>query len=350
MASISSKVCAAFLFVSVLACGSKTENKVKPLAGAGAAGNNTAAVANDPTKTPAEDPNAKKDPAGTANPTAAPAGDAMKYVYENANILVSIDVKKLLASPFMENPALKAEIEKLKSDEEFKKALAAGIDPFTNVDKLIVSGDATKDSFAVVVTGTFDAAKVGEAIKAEIAKEASGKGVVEVIGSNTLIIADKAEDLDAAKSGKGVEGSPMLKEAMAMADATRAIFVVAQIPAEAAAMAKDAPIPGLTSAKNATFGLNVDKGLDMVVTVQFGSDADATSVKTGLDQMLPMGAAMGVPQDVMSALKLEAAGANLKISLVLDEAQLKKLEEMAKQMGGMAPMPGMDMPMPDEKK
>ena len=338
---ISSKVCAAFLFVSVLACGSKTENKVKPLAGAGAAGN-TAVVANDPAK-PA-DPNANG--AGANTPTAATAEDATKYIAENSNMLVVIDVKKMVSSSFMADPAAKAELDKLKEGEEFKKLTAAGVDPFTNVDKIVVSGDAEKDIVVIVVTGSFDAAKAAEAAKAEMAKD--GKGAVEVVGTNMLIFSEKAESIALAKSGKGAEGSPMLKDAMAMADTTRAMYVVANIPASASADLKDAPIPGLTSAKNVAVGLNVDKGVDLMISLQLGSEADATSAKGGLEGFLPMGAALGIPQEVISAAKVEAKGSNVNFTLVLSEDQLKKLGEMAKQMNGGA-APGMvPMPMPEE--
>jgi hypothetical protein len=340
---ISSKVCAAFLFVSVLACGSKTENKVKPLAGAGAT-DNTAVVANDPAK-PA-DPSAT----GANTPTAATAEDATKYIAENSNMLVVIDVKKMVASPFMAAPEVKAELEKLKEDEDFKKLTAAGVDPFTNVDKIVVSGDAAKEIVVIVVTGTFDAAKAAEAAKAEMAKD--GKGAVEVVGTNTLIFSEKAESIALAKSAKGAEGSPLLKDAMAMTDTTRAMYVVASLTPEIAASLKDAPVPGLASAKNVSVGLNIDKGLDLAVSLQLGSEADATSAKTGLDGFLPMGAAMGIPQEVISAAKVEAKGANVNFTLVLSEDQLKKLEEMAKQMNGggapgMAPMPMPEEPMKD---
>jgi hypothetical protein len=335
---ITSKVVAAFMFVSVAACGSKTENKVKPLAGAGAAGN-TAAVATDPNK-PA-------DPAAGANaatPTAATAEDAMKYIAENSNLLVVIDVKKLVSSPVMANPAVKAELEKMKAeDETFKKLTAAGIDPFTNVDKIVVSGDASKEMAVIVVSGSFDAAKAAEAAKAEMAKD--GKGAVEVVG-NALIISEKAEYIAAAKSGKGVDGSPLLKDAMAMVDATRPFFAIGNIPAEAAGDLKDIPVPGLATAKNAAFSMAFDKGFDMNVTLQLGSEADATQAKTGLDSMLPMLAGLGLPPDLMSAMKTEAKGANINLNINLNEDQLKKLEEMAKEMNPGMPMPGGDMPAP----
>jgi hypothetical protein len=325
------------MFVSVAACGSKTENKVKPLAGAGVT-DPTAAVVADPNK-PA-DPNAG---ANVATPTAATAEDAMKYVAENSNLLVVIDVKKLVSSPVMSNPAVKAEIDKLKNEnEDFKKLAAAGVDPFTNVDKIVISGDASKEMAVIVVTGSFDAAKAVEAAKAEMAKD--GKGAVEVVG-NALILFEKAEDIAIAKSGKGIEGSPLLKDAIAMVDATRPFYMVGNIPAEAAGDLKDVPVPGLATAKNAAFSMSFEKGLDMVVTLQLGSEADATQAKAGIDAMLPM--FMGsVPPELASALKIEAKGANINVNINLNEDQMKKLEEMAKQMNPSMPMPGGDMPAP----
>jgi hypothetical protein len=343
---ISSKVCAALLFTSVLACGSKTENKPKPLAGAGAA-NNTAVVANDPAKTADPAANGSGTPTATPTPT-ADAADAMKYIAENSNTLVVVDVKKLFASPYMAYPEVKAEIDKLKTEDDFKKLIDAGIDPFTNVDKVVISGDSGKEMFVIVVTGTFDAAKAGEAAKAEMAKD--GKGAIEVVGGNTLILSEKPESIALAKSAKGVDGSPALKDAWSMVDATRAMYVLAAIPAEAAANFKELPVPGLASAKTVAFGLNIDKGFDMMVNVQLGSEADATAAKGGVEQFLPMAAMLQIPQEVTSALKVEAKGTNLMMSLALTEDQLKKIEETMKQMGAGAPgmtPPMAPMPMPE---
>jgi hypothetical protein len=338
---ISSKVCAAFLFASVLACGSKTENKVKPLAGAGATGN-TAVVANLSDSKPA-DPSAN----GAGTPTVAPANeDAMKYIAENSTMLAVIDVKKMVSSPLMANPAAKAQLEKLKQGEEFKMLTAAGVDPFTNVDKIVVSGDAEKEIVVIVVTGTFDPAKAAEAVKVEFAKD--GKGSVEVVG-NALIMGEKADHITLAKSAKGVDGSPMLKDAMAMADITRAMYLVANIPASATSELKDLPVPGLTSAKNVAVGLSIEKGFDLMISLQLGSETDAAQAKTGIEGFLPMGAVVGIPPEVLSAAKVEAKGSNVNFTMVLTEDMLKKLEEMAKQMNGGAP--GMEpMPMPEGAK
>jgi len=339
---ISSKVCAALLFTSVLACGSKPENKVKPLAGAGAG--NTAVVANDPAKPADPAANGSGTPTATPTPT-ADAADAMKYIAENSNTLVVVDVKKLFASPYMAYPEVKAEIDKLKSDSDFKKLTDAGIDPFTNVDKIVISGDSTKEMFVIVVTGTFDAAKAGEAAKAEMAKD--GKGAIEVVG-NTLILSEKPESIALAKSAKGVDGSPALKDAWSMVDATRALYVLAAVPADAAANFKELPVPGLASAKTVAFGLNIDKGFDMVINMQLGSEADATAAKGGVEQFLPMAAMLQIPQEVTSALKVEAKGANLMMSLALTEDQIKKLEDtMKQQMGGAPGMTPPMMPMPE---
>jgi hypothetical protein len=267
--------------------------------------------------------------------TGGAAADSMKYVPEGSTGALVIDVKKGLSSPLLKEEPLKSEIEKMKNEEGFKKMVAAGLDPFSNVNTVVIAGktDPSKEEFVVILSGSFDAAKVVEKAKAEAKDE---KMTFEAAGTGVVLMGPAAA-VTAAKAGKGLDGSPELKSLLSLADNSKTIFAVGSIPAD---LAKGAPIPALQNIKGAGFAADFSNGLSFSALARFASEANATGVKAAAETMLLPMAKGQVPDDVLSALKLEAKGTDLSISINLTTDQLKKLAPKNEPMP--APMPTPD--------
>jgi len=270
--------------------------------------------------------------------TGGAGSDAMKFIPENSKGVMVIDVKKAIASPVMSDDRVKTEIAKMKEDKGYKEMVAAGLDPWTNLNVVVLAGDPAKKYGAAILSGTFDAAKVADAMKKKMAEEKDDTTACEVLGANMLAVGSK-EAVASAKAGKGLDGSPDVKGMLSLADNSKMIFAVGVIPAE---ILKDMPLPQLANLKGAGFSLDFSSGFDMKALARFAAEADATGIKGMIDGFLPMAKGQ-VPDDIMAALKIEAKGADLSVGLTLNADQLKKLEAMAPPAGAAGPEP---MPMP----
>lgn len=259
----------------------------------------------------------------------------MKYVPANSNIVVAIDVKKALASPLMQLDQVKKGVEGMKQESEFKKLTDAGIDPFNNVDSVLISGDITKDYFAMVVKGSFDAAKAVEAAK----KDMNGdKETAEVLGPNMIIVGTK-DAVASAKEGKGIDGSPALKDLWSAADTSRAIYGAVAIPGE---MLKDvaAMSPSAEKIKGIAGGIDVSAGIDIKAVTRFADAAGAEAAKKESDAQLPMAKGMltgfGVPAELIDALSVTVSGTDVTIAWKISTDQIKDLvTKFGAMMGGM---------------
>jgi hypothetical protein len=265
----------------------------------------------------------------------------MTYLPEGSTGVVVIDVKKALASPLTKEEPFKSQIEQAKNSPDFKKFTDAGLDPFTNLNTIVIAGkDVTKEEFAVILSGSFDAAKVAEKAKAEMKSE---KATVEVLGTGMLAFGPKAI-VDSAKAGKGLGGSPIVKDLLSLADNNKTIFAVGSIPAEALGSLPPQAPPQIKNIKGVGFSLDLSSGVAVSGLARFASDADATALKGFIDTILPM-AKGNVPDEVLNNLKIEAKKTDLSITLSVTADQIKN--ELPKLMGGGRSPEPMPMPMPD---
>jgi hypothetical protein len=78
--------------------------------------------------------------------------------------------------------------------------------------------------------------------------------------------------------------------------------------------------------KNVAASFDLESGIDATMTFQVASEADATSAKAGIDGMIPMLVSFGVPSEVVSAIRTEARGSIVNLSILLSLEQAMKLQ------------------------
>lgn len=118
--------------------------------------------------------------AALAQPGAEPASDS-NWLLPNAELVIKLNVKQLMASDLMKTAGPDAFKKALETNEKAKKAFdATGLDPTKDLDTIVISASGSgakspKDvKSRIVVRGRFDAEKITEALK----KQAdSGPGV-----------------------------------------------------------------------------------------------------------------------------------------------------------------------------
>jgi hypothetical protein len=256
--------------------------------------------------------------------TGGAASDSMKFLPEGSTGVMVIDVKKALASPIMNEEPFKTQIAQGKEDSDYKELVAAGLDPFTQLNTVVIAGktDPSQEIGVAILSGSFDAAKVAEKGNAEATKKGD-KVVFEVLGTGMLVMGPKAA-VDSSKAGKGLDGSPEVKKLLSLADNSKTMFGVGSIPAALLGTLPPMVPPQIKNIQGMGFSVDVSSGVSINALARFASDADATAIKGAVDVFLPMAKGQ-VPDDVMSALKTEAKKTDLTITFTLTTAQIKEL-------------------------
>jgi hypothetical protein len=210
--------------------------------------------------------------------TGGAGADAMKYLPEGSVGVAVIDVKKMLASPLANEEPFKSQIAAMKEEKDLKEFTASGMDPFSNVNSVVLAGNPAKEQGVAIISGTFDAAKFAEAAKAKMPSDAA----IEVVGPNMVIVGEKAS-VASAKAGKGLDGSPEVKNNLSLVDNTKAFFAVGSVPGEMIPPMVTMMVPSAKNLKAVGMSLDASAGIDLKVVARFASDADATSLKTMFD-------------------------------------------------------------------
>ena len=137
---------------------------------------------------------------------AVPAfGQALKVdplVSDDAEIILTINVRQMLDSPVVQKHALKELKDALQQNNEATQALkAVGLDPFKDVDSIVIYGTGSTAANKVlgVVRGNFDPEKIHKAVAAEIEKR-PGKVKILKEGATRLY--------EIQVEGKPAEGKP----------------------------------------------------------------------------------------------------------------------------------------------
>src|SRR5690349_4649491 len=86
---------------------------------------------------------------------AAPAGSYEKYLPDETDGVITINVRQLLDSELIK----KAGLDKALAGEDAQKALGViGLDPLKDIDRVVIAGG--KDEGLVIIQGKFDPAKL----------------------------------------------------------------------------------------------------------------------------------------------------------------------------------------------
>jgi hypothetical protein len=298
--------------------------------------------------------------AATAAPPAGLKGggaDADKWVMDNADFILTLNVKQLAASDVITKGGAETIKELVKSEPKVNGIFeAAGIDPFKDVDSVLFSGSignkAADAKGIVVVKGRFDPDKAFEAAKkkadkVEVLKEDNVSmmkmkiqdhdAFAAFIGKSTLVITQSKEATAALVKNGGKNESKMttaMKTALGTFKGTETLTFAMVLTDDARAMIKRVPQLAIAAPKMQTItaALNVTSQADLKV-VAATSDAKAAAQLKGAANLLKgLGEVMleadetygPVISGVLNEVKISTDGNNVHLTLTVDKALLEK--------------------------
>lgn len=312
------------------------------------------------------------EPAPTAPPAAptpspGPAaqlapGDADRLIPADAALLAHVDIQRLAASPlWAANRAL------MDADPEVKKqmdAFAACNMPFSGFRTLDlgVAGDGM--NFSVVVTGDGVGKpenlrclhdRPGRTEKDWTLDEAGPDGRLRLVADNGEALGHPVDDntlafttrsWDAAVlgliAGKGTAvRDGMLKDVLAQADQSKAVWFAGNLPPQLAALATAAPgMHGMSGLKSVSGSLDLSTGLGLMLA--FGMDdperarATLAEVQKQFASVKPAASMLGIPDTAVDKVTFSAkdAAVTMTASLTMEE-----INAMTARMRSAAPAP-----------
>ncbi len=246
-------------------------------------------------------------------PAAAGKFEPEKWVADGSDLVMVFNVRAMLDAPMVKKGGLPALKDALKNNEMANDVLkATGIDPFKDVDTILISGSATnaKDAKAyVVIRGSFDPDKV------RVAAESHAK--------------KSPDDLKVTKSGDLYLYEMSFNDRkMVGAFANKSTFVLTQDKDSTQALVKDGGKRAGKLSKSIAAGVG-----------KFAPKETMSLVMVATDEMKK---ALGkVPQAAEVAPKLETLTANLVLTNeanlnvmvnTSDAASAKKMSQLLKQL------------------
>jgi hypothetical protein len=303
------------------------------------------------------------------------AGDAAKLIPDSATVMGGFDLKALSSSDlYTKNEAMMKEgeagemmaaLEGCKLGKETWKSVVFGADPSGGEEKmafvLVVDGVGKKENLECIHGKIKE--KAGEDPWTMEEKDgkfvltmADGKGTGWVVDDNTIAVAGKAwegavKELIDGKGKPAIDNS--LKDVVGRTDTGKAIWAAGTIPAD---MVEGSPAAG---AKDAAGCVDVSNGLELSASVGFDSEETAKTKADELNKMFETvkggAAAFGIPETVVSSVKIEAKGNAVAVGGKASKEDLDKITEAAKKAmgggrggGGGAPPPPPAEPPPAE--
>lgn len=262
-------------------------------------------------------------------------GKLEELVPDGATAIASVDLKALASSELYENmrgkldalPESKAAIDSLRDkcslDIDKAEAYVVGMDVLGQNFLFAVRMPkvGTKDALACAIDTLPGKEKAGVTLG-----EADGKPTLDVGGGmgkgwalddDTLVITSKGwtDAVTSRTKGEGksaVDGN--LKDAIALADRGRTMWMAGELPPLLAPQLDKPPIKGL---QRAAASIAVGSDFDMVVSGGFGDEAAASAAKealqTGFDAAKAMAVEQGLPQSAVDSVAFELDGKVLRV-------------------------------------
>lgn len=277
------------------------------------------------------------------------SADAVKLVPDEAEFIVGMNPKAIGESELYKKFAPEFE-----GEADFKEAMAVfkdcGLDPLT-FDAVVVGANQGGEFVAVVAgseVGKEDKAvcvikaiqkQAGDEEIADVVKE-GGKNVINftdgrayLVNDNMLALSttdwqDKVGELIDGKGTPAIENSK--KDLMGKVDTKKAMWFVANVPAEVAGMAAMAG-PEATEVKAVAGSMDFSKGIAVDFVANFGEDAKAKAAADKAQEMFD--SVKGeVPENLkgmVESVKIEASGADVKVSASASMEDIDAVKSMA---------------------
>jgi hypothetical protein len=283
-----------------------------------------------------------------------------KLTPADAKVVVVVNVRQILDSAVVKKTGLDQLKAALKQNAEVQKMLtAAGLDPFTDVESIMVAGSAKPQDLKnlVVVRGKFNTAKAHAAAadfaeknadKLKITKEGTfnlyeiknpaNSVFATFTGPNVLLLSpSKPFLLDAAKNDglKPVKLEKEMESALKKVNGKESLWVALVITDEMRMALKNNPPTAELAAKleAVTASLNLTDALQALVQVHTSDEEAAAKLGKLLEGFLPIlnflakdnADAAPIVDELIKNLKITPEKTTLSISLKITEAMLNKV-------------------------
>jgi hypothetical protein len=247
--------------------------------------------------------------------------DVTQYIVEDSDFMVFVNMKQFVSGPFWSESYVQSELDRMGEEGSASKDLLdAGVNPFTNVDRMLISGNIASESVVVAISGAFDAPNAAESLKANARDAEAVDGI--------LLISYSEGGLPTVKTARGLPGSPALMSNWSLIDTTKPFYFLASLPPDATEALGSIPIPGLASMGAIAVHLSLSSGVELLAVAQLGSEDDAGAASQGLAGIFPLlFAGMGLPQEILSTISIQHLGTKLSLTVNLDEQQSKVLRD-----------------------
>jgi hypothetical protein len=305
------------------------------------------------------------------------AAEPLTLIPEGMTFVANINWGKLLTSEAMkkqfDDMLAKQSPEQKKSYEEF--VTKTGMDPLKDLKEVTMFVDAKADEKTqkprggVLLTGTFDAAKIIKSIQEnkDAAKDATiekfegldcikGKKDPDTLGlfldANTILIGGTAvaKDVVAIKAGKGkaISGDAAFSGILGKADKAATLWGAAMIPASLKDQVRNNPQAAFLGFLNSVmFAFNYENDLTFSLIADVDKKENMEAVMTNLNGYLGIlkvtGAQSPEAMEILNMIKVESADNTAKVTLNVTKAKLdevkKKIEDKMKATQGGAAAP-----------
>jgi len=299
--------------------------------------------------------------AATAAPPAGLKGagsDADKWVMDNADFVVVLNVKQLAASDVMDKAGGADAVKALVKAEPRASAVfeASGVDPLKDVDSVLFSGYiGTKAAYAkglVVVKGRFDPDKAFEAAKKKSEKvevlEEDGVPMMKMkvqdhdafaafIGKSTLVITEGKKTTAAwVKNGGKAESkmSASLKTSLGKFEGTETLTFALVLTDDVRKMIGRVPQLAVAAPKMQTItaALKVTDKVKLEVVASTTEAKAAAQLKAAANLLKGLGEVMFEADEnygpvvgaVLNEVKVSSEGKDVFLNLTVDKALMEK--------------------------
>jgi hypothetical protein len=299
----------------------------------------------------------------------APAADINKYLPDDADLVMVINVKQLMQAPIVQKYAPQLLKKAAEGDDHLKKALTGlGFDPLKDLTSVTVasSGIGPDGKGTIIFEGTFDTAKF-EAVAEAAGKDSPVKVLKEgehkifeikyasepkpayagILDKNTIVLAtEKSQVLESFDRAAGKKTGKLKKELAALiekANAAQSLWMVAP-----ATVLTQAPIPldgdaakTLAKIDNLNIGFTLTAEFKLAIAVVTKSADAAKEVKeqlnTGIEmikgivnQIASTEKKLSVVVDIIGAMRVANDGNVITLKSELSPEMIEKLEKIIK--------------------
>lgn len=276
--------------------------------------------------------------------------EAVKLVPDEAEFIVGINPKALTSSE-----VYKIFKDELEGEADFKEAMDAfedcGLKPM-EFDAVIVGATASEDFVAVVVGEGIGKDKNAECVIKNIQKMGGEEQIAEVdkkdgkkiiqfedgraylVNKNTLALTttswqDEIGELVDKKGKPAVDNSK--KGLYGKVDNKAAVWFLAEVPPDVAAMGAMMGAPELADVKTAAGSVDLSKGVAVSFLAGFGDDGKANAVVekvTGMLDEVKGSEEAKEFESIVNSFKIEASGGDVTMSVSASVDDIKKASEM----------------------